>query len=102
MDNLRKQHAIVVDWCCMCKRCGESVDHLFLHYEIASALWRAIFNRAGLPWVMPKIVVDLLACWRGLSGNPQKQQCGRRFYCGVFGGKEIIGVLKTARGRRWI
>jgi hypothetical protein len=71
MDNLRKQHAIVVDWCCMCKRCGESVDHLFLHYEIASALWRAIFNRAGLPWVMPKIVVDLLACWRGLSGNPQ-------------------------------
>jgi hypothetical protein len=27
----------VVDWCCMCEtnKCGESVDHLLLHYEVA-------------------------------------------------------------------
>jgi hypothetical protein len=24
MDNLRKKHIIVVDWCCMCKKSGES------------------------------------------------------------------------------
>jgi hypothetical protein len=29
IDNLRKSHVIVVDWCCMCKRKGEVVDHLF-------------------------------------------------------------------------
>jgi hypothetical protein len=51
------------------------VDHLLLHCEIASALWSAIFSRVGLAWVMPKRVVDLFACWRGLGGSPQKCSC---------------------------
>jgi hypothetical protein len=55
----------------MCKRCGESVDYLFLHIEIASALNSAIFSCVGLTWVMPRRVVDLFVCWRGLSGSPQ-------------------------------
>jgi hypothetical protein len=38
MDNLRKMHVIVVDWCYMCKRDGESVNHLLLHYVGACAL----------------------------------------------------------------
>ena len=28
IDNLRKQRVLVVDWCCMCKQSGESIDHL--------------------------------------------------------------------------
>lgn len=73
MNNLKvvDWHIIVVDWSCMCKRCGESVDHLFLHYEISSALWSVIFSHIGLTWVMPRKVVDLFACWKGLSGCPQ-------------------------------
>jgi hypothetical protein len=55
----------------MCKRSGESIDHLLLHCEIAIALWSAIFNCVGLAWVMPNRVVDLFACWRGLGGSPQ-------------------------------
>lgn len=31
IDNLRKQRVLVVDWCCMCKQSGESIDHLLLH-----------------------------------------------------------------------
>ena len=31
-DNIRKRHIIVLDWCYMCKRCEESVDHLLLYY----------------------------------------------------------------------
>ena len=34
-DNLRKRRIVVLDWCYMCKRCGESVDHLLLHYPLA-------------------------------------------------------------------
>ncbi|XP_050281856.1 uncharacterized protein LOC126722748 [Quercus robur] len=34
-DNLRKRCVIVLDWCYMCKSCGESVDHLLLHCSIA-------------------------------------------------------------------
>jgi hypothetical protein len=47
MDNLRKQCVIVVNCYCMCKRSGEMVDHLLLHYKIAGALWSPIFSRLG-------------------------------------------------------
>ena len=30
VNNLRKRHLIVIDWCCLCNRSGEIVDHLFL------------------------------------------------------------------------
>jgi hypothetical protein len=73
IDNLRKRHVIVVDWCFMYKKCGESVDHIFLHCEIASATWSAILSHVGLSQVMPRRVVDLFACWRGLSGSPQSE-----------------------------
>jgi hypothetical protein len=49
---------------------------------------------------MPRRVVDLLACWRGLVVL-RMHQCGRLFrlaFCGVFGGKRIIEVLNSARG----
>ena len=35
IDNLRKRHFVVLEWCFICKRCGESVDHLLLHCPIA-------------------------------------------------------------------
>jgi len=39
LNNLRKRYVILVDRCCMCKRNGESVDHLLLlHCDVAYAL----------------------------------------------------------------
>ena len=35
MDNLQKRHIVVIEWCFLCKMCGESVDHLLLHCPIA-------------------------------------------------------------------
>ena len=35
VDNLRLRHIVVLDWCCMCKGDGESVDHLLLHCLVA-------------------------------------------------------------------
>jgi hypothetical protein len=58
----------VIDRCCMYKMNGESVDHLFLHCEVARVLWDAIFSRLSLSWVMPLRVVDLFACW-GTGGR---------------------------------
>ena len=34
IDNLRKKHLVVLEWCFMCKRCGEFVNHLLLHCPI--------------------------------------------------------------------
>jgi hypothetical protein len=53
LNNLRKWHIIVVDWCCLCKKSGDTVDHLLLHCKTASALWNSIFGFLGLVWDMP-------------------------------------------------
>jgi hypothetical protein len=63
LDNLRKRQVVVVNRCYMCKKDGESIDHLLLHCEVAHALWCNIFSRLGLSWVMPRCVSDLCACW---------------------------------------
>jgi hypothetical protein len=55
----------------VCVRGVGSLDYFLLHCEIASALWNAIFSRVGLAWVMPKRVVDLLACWKRVCGSHQ-------------------------------
>jgi hypothetical protein len=46
-DNLRKRNVIVIEWCCLCKKSGESVDHLLLHCEVAQDLWSYILIYLG-------------------------------------------------------
>jgi hypothetical protein len=68
-DNLRKRRVVLVDWCCLCKKNGESSDHLFLHCCMAKQLWDCILNLFGLNWVMPRTVRELAGCWSGALGN---------------------------------
>jgi hypothetical protein len=65
MDNLRKRHLCIVDWCCMCKHSGESPNHLLLHCETAQSLWSMVFCLFGVVWVMPRSVVEVMASWMG-------------------------------------
>jgi hypothetical protein len=52
-DNLRKKNVIAIEWCCLCKKSGESIDHLLLHCEITRDLWSYILILFGVEWVMP-------------------------------------------------
>jgi hypothetical protein len=61
-DNLRKRHVIVINRCYMCKKTGETVDHLLLHCNVASILWNSLFSRFRMSWVMPRQVINLLTC----------------------------------------
>ena len=36
------------------------MDHLPLHYDIASELWNVVFAAFGIHWAMPKTVMELL------------------------------------------
>ncbi len=54
----------VLDWCFICKRAGETLDHLLLHCEYASELWYLVFCLFGVYLVMPHTVLELLSCWR--------------------------------------
>ena len=47
-DNLRKRRVLVLDWCYMCKSCGESLDHLLFHCPIACELWSLVFCLFGI------------------------------------------------------
>ena len=69
IDNLRRRWILILDWCCMCKRNGESVDHLLIHSPIAFDLKSMVFTLFGIHWVMPKTVEELLACWQGKFGS---------------------------------
>jgi hypothetical protein len=48
LDSLRKRHVIVMDWCCMCNKNGETIYHHLLHCEMARALWVLIYHLFGL------------------------------------------------------
>ena len=43
----------------MCKKSGESIDHLFLHCEIARELWISIFYLFGYASNSEKVVGEL-------------------------------------------
>ena len=63
IDNLRRRHVIVLDWCCMCKESGESISHMLLHCPVARELWSFMCSNFGIQWVMPGGVLNLLYCW---------------------------------------
>ena len=68
-ENLRKRHIILVSWYCLCKKDGETVDHLLLHCPFSRKFWDMVFALFGVQWVMPGKIIDLLACWQGCLGR---------------------------------
>jgi hypothetical protein len=69
LDNLRKMSVMVVEWCCMCNKSWESIDHLLIHCEVAKKLWSSILKMFAIDWVMPRRVRDLLECLGGRVGR---------------------------------
>ena len=65
VDKLGRRHIVIIYWCYMCKCSGELVDHLLLHCLMAFEVWSFIFYLIGVNWVMPRLVLELLACWPG-------------------------------------
>lgn len=53
IDILHCQKVLVLDWCYMCKRARETLDHLLLHYDYACVIWSFVFCLFGVSWVMP-------------------------------------------------
>ncbi|KAG6675596.1 hypothetical protein I3842_15G111500 [Carya illinoinensis] len=55
----------------MCRKNGETVDHLLLHCEVVGTLWNEVLNRMELAWVMLATMTELMASWINLRGFPQ-------------------------------
>jgi hypothetical protein len=67
--NLRRRGVVVVEWCVMYKKHGESVDHLLLHCDVARVVCSFFYSLFGVEWVMPSSVLDLLSGWGTLLGH---------------------------------
>ncbi len=69
VDNLRRRGLILVEWCCLCKQSGESVNHLLLHCSYVQELCSMVFGLFGIQWVMPYSGQALFECWQGCFKN---------------------------------
>ncbi|RVW27818.1 hypothetical protein CK203_107068 [Vitis vinifera] len=66
----RPYKAFCPQWCILCKGNGESIDHLFLHCPITIGLWHKLFDLAGLVWVPPRSLEDMLVItFKGLGNS---------------------------------
>ena len=68
-ENLMRRGYVMVGCCCMCKSCGESVDHLLLHCDVVQQLWNFFLRSFGVSWVLPATVSKLLFCWHNWWGK---------------------------------
>ena len=69
IDNLIHWRKVLVNWCCMCKRDGESVSHRLFHCLVVRYLWCLAFSLFGISWVQQGDVLAELTSWtRGRMG----------------------------------
>ncbi|KAK9988965.1 hypothetical protein SO802_029204 [Lithocarpus litseifolius] len=92
-DNLRLRNLDFVDWCILCRRCGETVSHLFLQCEWAYRLWSFVFITFGMCWVIPKSITDVLFGWWNWLGKHSSQVWNLVPSC-------ILWCIWTERNRR--
>ncbi|XP_028125322.1 uncharacterized protein LOC114322241 [Camellia sinensis] len=65
IDNLIHQGHILVNWCCLCGRAAESVDHLLMLCPVSSRLWMLMIAVFGLVWVQSGSVLTVVQSWAG-------------------------------------
>ena len=64
LDQLKRRGLTFANRCFLCKRWGETVDHLLLHCAKTS-VWELLFSLFGVSWVIPTSVPDTPLGWRG-------------------------------------
>ncbi|XP_026378791.1 uncharacterized protein LOC113273256 [Papaver somniferum] len=58
--------------CVMCNNEGESVDHLFMHWDTTFAVWDYFIKAFHISWPMPSTVMQLFEAW---NWNVQQGRC---------------------------
>ena len=99
VDNLRKHHILIFDWCCVCS--GESIDHLLFHCSMASGIWSfyLYFGWALLGWCSNIWFNFCNAVKIGFSAL-EEPRCGEPCpcaSCGINGLKETDGSLMASK-----
>lgn len=79
----------------MCKRSGESIEHLLLHCPVATDTWSFIFVLCGISWEMLRIVIEKLNCLQERFHQQSQRFGGLTFAsCGQYGKRDFKGENK--------
>jgi len=65
-DNLALRHILAPDASSLCVLCGrwpETSNHLFLHCEVSSLIWRGILNWLEINFITPHNLFVHFECW---------------------------------------
>ena len=57
------------EWCVLCKKDNETLNHLFLTCDFSTRIWYKIIQKFGRAWVIPRSALDLLSLGQGLGLN---------------------------------
>ncbi|XP_071905711.1 uncharacterized protein [Coffea arabica] len=68
-DKLRSRGMAMVSKCDCCGNAVESLNHIFLHGRLASAVWQHFFLACGIQWRSFSCVSSLLVVWFQSSSN---------------------------------
>jgi hypothetical protein len=108
-NNFQRQNIILVNWCCMCKVDGKTIDHLFLHYyTVAKEMWDIVLTLFGMHWVMPRHLVDLLDFWQGKLGRHRHIEIWKAIpHCLMWciwreRNTRSLELLRIAKGMFWL
>ncbi|WMV57703.1 hypothetical protein MTR67_051088, partial [Solanum verrucosum] len=70
---LRKKRKIILPWCSLCGKTGETNSHLFLHCTFTAEIWSMFLNYLEVKWTMPEHTADLLSCWIRRGGSKRQK-----------------------------
>ncbi|CAN1217919.1 Putative ribonuclease H protein At1g65750 [Linum perenne] len=71
LDNLRIRGFTLPNWCALCQKQEESIDHLFIHCSFVSGIWGKVSSRLSISGPLPGGVQDLIKGWKWLNcGTP--------------------------------
>ncbi|KAM7481607.1 hypothetical protein LguiB_006190 [Lonicera macranthoides] len=68
-------------WCTLCRREGESIDHLLMHCPFAQFMWNNIRRELDLVTVFPYSWFNLLSISWSWKGNKKKSRILWRWCC---------------------
>lgn len=95
LQKRRPNRSLNSQWCIMCRKNEESVDHLFLHCPIALFLWHKLFLLGNVMWVAPQRSAHMLEVdFRVLGGSKRAKLL---WSCAAFATFWVLWLERNAR-----
>ncbi|CAN1304570.1 hypothetical protein LINPERPRIM_LOCUS26241 [Linum perenne] len=84
VDNLQKRGMILANWCVLCEKDLESIDHMFIHCSFTANVWSRLSSKLSLYGPRNENVRGLIDAWKGMNCSTMFADAARVILHGVF------------------